>query len=327
MTTHTIATIVACRHARITLLFLPLLWGCAGAAPQPVPPLPDPSPEAAKLLLFEATSAAGAKVFLLGSIHVADKSFYPLDSTVENAYESSDALVVEADTTTIEPLELMKLVVRSAGLPQGVSLQDKVSPETYGQLERFLAERGVPMANVNSFEPWWVAMNVQILRLKEQGLTGDDGIDRHFLDRSHAATRIVLELESVESQLAMLDGLSADLQEMMLLDSLVGGLQSGGDVQLMIEAWKRGDAAALEKLVFAELESKPALAPLKEVLFTNRNLAMAEKIESMAAPGKTLFVVVGAGHVVGDQGLVTLLSAKGYNVRQLERAPNQWGTP
>ncbi|MCU0664266.1 MAG: TraB/GumN family protein, partial [Myxococcota bacterium] len=165
----------------------------------------------------------------------------------------------------------------------------------------------------------WVAMNVGILRFKEQGLSSDDGIDKHFLDRSHAAGKTVLELESVQAQLAMLDSLPANVQEMMLLDALEGGLQSGGDIQRVLAAWKEGNAEEIEKVAFAELNGTPALAPLKEALFTKRNVAMANKIDTMAAPGKSLFVVIGAGHVVGSQGVPALLAGKGYAIRQLDK--------
>jgi uncharacterized protein YbaP (TraB family) len=251
---------------------------------------------------------------------MADKSLYPMDPTIEQVYTSSDALVVEADVTKVDPLEVMKLVVRYASLPQGSALKQAISSDAYGQLEKFLAERGVPMSNVDGFEPWWVAMNVELLRLKEQGLSGEDGIDKHFLDRSHAAGKTVLELESVQGQLAMLDGLPASIQELQLLDALVGGLQSGGDLQKMLAAWKNGDAQEIERVAFADLDGQPALAPLKEVLITKRNVAMADKIDAMAAPGKSLFVVIGAGHVIGAQGVAALLAGKGYALRQLDKA-------
>ncbi|MCU0661674.1 MAG: TraB/GumN family protein, partial [Myxococcota bacterium] len=177
------------RFVRFAPLVLPLLLGCAGASPPQAAELSSATVEKAegKLILYEALSQNGARVYVLGSIHMADKSLYPMDPTIEQAYTSSDALVVEADVTKVDPLEVMKLVVRFASLPQGSALKQTISSDAYGQLEKFLAERGVPMSNVDGFEPWWVAMNVGILRFKEQGLSSDDGIDKHFLDRSHAA--------------------------------------------------------------------------------------------------------------------------------------------
>lgn len=270
--------------------------------------------------MYEATSPSGARVHVLGSIHVGDSSFYPVDPTIEQAFLSADALVVEADITQVDPLAVMRLVVRYAALPQGATLADKIEAEAFSALDAFLSRHGVPMANVSGFAPWWVAMNVLTLQLQDQGLTSDSGIDKHFLDRAHAADRPVLELESVESQIAMLANLPSAVQEMMLLDALVGGMQNVGNVHRILEAWKSGDADTLEQTIFEELAEKPEWMPLKEALITKRNIEMADKISGMAKPNRSLFVVIGAGHVVGDQGVPALLLAKGYTVRQMDKA-------
>jgi uncharacterized protein YbaP (TraB family) len=313
----------ALRICRMALLVLPALCGCAGAAPRQTP---SPASEApGKVLMYEATSPSGAKVHVLGSIHVGDSSFYPVDPIIEQAFSSADALVVEADISKVDPLAVMRLVVRYAALPQGTTLADKIGAEAFASLENFMSRHGVPIANVTGFAPWWVAMNVLTLQLTDQGLTNDSGIDKHFLDRAHAASKSVFELESVESQISMLAGLPSDIQEMMLLDALVGGMQNGNNVRLILEAWKNGDANAVEQAIFEELAKKPEWMPLKEALITKRNIDMAEKITAMAKPDKALFVVIGAGHVVGDQGVPALLLAKGYAVRQMDKAPAAQG--
>ena len=83
----------------------------------------------------------------------------------------------------------------------------------------------------------------------------------------------------------------------------------------MIGAWREGNNDKLEKMFIADMQAE---APeLYDSLLLQRNLNWIPQIESMLRDADTEFVLVGAAHLVGDQGLLELLSQKGFQVKQL----------
>jgi len=85
----------------------------------------------------------------------------------------------------------------------------------------------------------------------------------------------------------------------------------------LVDSWKRGDSGALGKLVIEdELRQYPEYEALHERMFDDRNREMTEKILGMQRQGGTYFVVVGAGHLVGEQGIVAMLERQGQSPRQ-----------
>jgi uncharacterized protein YbaP (TraB family) len=85
-----------------------------------------------------------------------------------------------------------------------------------------------------------------------------------------------------------------------------------------VRTWKAGDVDGLRRLVLEdELSRHPEFRPLQERMFDQRNRAMTERIVRLQRAGGNHFVVVGAGHLLGDQGIIALLQKRGQNPRQL----------
>ncbi len=315
---------------------LAFLFGCGGATQTETVPTsdtqtPDPParPEvtdstapreepAGKTFLWQAQSesAPGKTVYLLGSVHMASEDFYPLDPVIEEAYDASDSLVVEVNMAAIPQKKMLQLVLSRAVLPPGQTLKSRLSPETWTKLEATLKKYDVPPETVIRFKPWFAALTLVTLRITEAGYKPALGIDRHFIGRKD---KEIVELESAESQLSLFDDLPVELEELLLLDAIEGSLQSGGDLTKVMEAWQVGDVEVLREILFADVGKRPEFVPLYKRLLDDRNHAMVERIEALIAERSTLFVVVGAGHLVGDEGLVALFERKGYSVRQLEK--------
>jgi uncharacterized protein YbaP (TraB family) len=258
-------------------------------------------------------------VHLLGSIHLASPDFYPLDPSIEEAFDASDALAVELDLTEIDPAKVQTSMIRRALLPAGETLKDRLGAETWERLRASLAERNVPLATVTNFEPWFAAMMLDQIQLKDSGLDPALGVDMYFLDRAGTAKPIE-SLETYDGQLDVFDGLSPELQEWVLVEALDGlGPEGRDELDRMLAAWRAGDGEAMDGLIRESLSDQGRTAPLYEALISRRNAAMAEAIDALSDRWDRLFVVVGAGHLVGDDGLVALLEKRGYGVTQVAK--------
>ncbi|MBN8431239.1 TraB/GumN family protein [Microbulbifer salipaludis] len=267
-------------------------------------------------LLLEATKEKKT-VYLLGSIHLADESFYPLRETIEQAYRESDVLVVEADVLAMEsdPLLQQKVMLESL-YPPGEQLKDHISAEVYAQLQQWLKKRRIPEANFNRMRPAIAMITLSLIEMQARGLDPKAGIDRHFLSQAHRDNARILELESVLQQIEMLNSL--ENPELYLKQTLEQVSDMDRFVPRLTRAWKKGEQSDIYDLVIREgLAENPEYAPLFELLFYQRNREMAKKIQEFSERHNTLFVVVGAGHLVGAKSVTEYLEQAGFSVQQI----------
>ena len=261
--------------------------------------------------IFWRVSSQTATVYLLGSIHVGKESFYPLAQVVEGAFEKAEKLVVEIEMTPeTEAAAAMKLL-RVGRLPAGDTLTKHLDEASHQLYLQRMKEVGLPAAGFESFRPWFAALTLTVMQLQKLGYSPDQGIDRHYMERAQAKGTPIVALETVDEQVGLFTGLSEEVQLLMLKETLAELGKLGEMLGGMLEAWKRGDDAHLEKLLMEEMH-KPEYRALFQKLFLDRNVRMAEKIAGFLKDRGTYFVVVGAGHLVGKKGIVDILRERGF---------------
>jgi uncharacterized protein YbaP (TraB family) len=310
------------RHLLPALVAFAALATACGAAPAPIAGAPSAAPDAAlgKAFVWRAVHARQPDkvVHILGSVHVGKEGIYPLDRTITEPFVAAQALVVEVNLEALEPAELLVLVLTRAMLPEGETLRDRLSPEAWDRVTAGLQQLGVSVEPLLTYEPWFVAMNLIGVRTVAEGFLPELGIDSHFIGRAEGHMPI-LELETAEFQIDLFDSMSPEVQELMLLDSIEGDMQTGGDIEELMKLWEAGDAAGLEQLVLDAALEDPTFEPLFQRMVVDRNHTMTARIEELLRLYDSLYVVVGAGHVVGDEGIVSLLRNKGWEVEQLDK--------
>jgi uncharacterized protein YbaP (TraB family) len=163
------------------------------------------------------------------------------------------------------------------------------------------------------FKPWSLALMLSSLQWQKAGFDGELGLDRHFYDQARTDGKQVQGFETVEFQISRLDGIAIDQQERILAETLKNLDSELSNLTTLVQAWKVGDAAAVERIVLADVKQEPVLY---QRLLVERNKTWMPEIEKFFARARPAFVVVGAAHLVGPDGLLALLSAKGYRVEQ-----------
>jgi uncharacterized protein YbaP (TraB family) len=280
------------------------------AAPAAPPVSAAAAPPAAQhpVLLWRAEVGASV-LYLLGSVHVARPDLYPLDARIERAFAESGVLVLELDLDEKAQFAAAEGMIAAARLPAGKRLADVVAPETWRLFEQKQAERGQSTFGLRGFHPWFVALTLTTQALEAAGFSAEHGIDEHFRARAVGQKRIVA-LETVEEQLAFFTGLSPETEETMLRQTLEELDQYAAELDSAFRAWTTGDAQAIDELLIAPMRREHP--EVFEQLFTARNRRMTAKLASLLkdAPDR-YFVVVGAGHLIGTDGIVDLLRAQG----------------
>ena len=251
---------------------------------------------------------------MLGSIHLFRKENYPLNPKIENAFEQSDVLAVEANITDVGRVDVGRLM-EIAFYPEDETLEKHVSKETYEFVKKKLGGLGIPPELINKQKPWFLAATLESLELLKLGYTPDSGIDMYFLSKAKGKKRIV-ELESLDDQLNLLSRLSDQDQELFLLSTVKDLDVLSKDMDQLINAWTSGETRSMESILTKSLTEDRRLTSIYEKLVYERNGNMTLRIEDLLRTKETCFVIVGAGHLVGDRGIVEILKRKGYLVEQ-----------
>ncbi|CAI6083447.1 TraB/GumN family protein [Cohnella sp. JJ-181] len=257
----------------------------------------------------------GNTVYLLGSIHAAQAQMYPLRAEIEAAYKASQYLGVEVDMTKIDQEAMDKLIADKGTYKDSTTLKDHVSAETYQALVDILKANGMEEDAFDKYEPWVVAQSIPTAA---EGYQANLGIDAYFMGKAASDNKLIVPLESADSQLDMFDRFSPALQEEQLrqtIDAYRSG--NGGDpaMDALTRMWITGDEAALLSLVKATAEDQEYY----KAMVLDRNLTMSSKIEGYLNEDDqtTRMIIVGALHMLGDDGIVTRLKNDGYSVTKL----------
>ena len=255
-------------------------------------------------------------IYLLGSIHMASPELYPLDSAIEDAFELADNLVVEVDTTQMDGTRLLQLMMDYGTYPQGEGLRDHIPAELYAQLDEQFEELGFNIALFDMYKPWVVVTMQEELQLEELGYDAEYGIDLYFLNKATESGKDILELETMDFQIELISSFTDEMM-IMVLEETVENPATPMHLAILFKAWEDGNTEVIESLSFGALDEEPALVPYYEKMVYERNFNMAEAIEGFLADAETYFVVVGAGHLVGENGLINILDERGYATEQL----------
>jgi uncharacterized protein len=268
----------------------------------------------AKSFAWKVTGKNGGVVYLIGSVHLLSSDFYPLPPPLEAAYKDADLLVEEVDMAELtDPASQMALLGK-AMLPSATPLEKVISAETYALLGKRAAALGLPIEPFKLLKPWMAALTLVQVEWQQAGFDPQLGLDKHFYDQAKADGKTTQGLETADYQISRLDGMTMEQQEHLLAESLKEADSEKANMKKLVEAWRTGDAAAVEKIVLSDLKAEPVLY---QRLLVERNHNWLPKIEALFARPKHALVVVGAAHLVGTDGLLSALKAKGYAVEQL----------
>ena len=269
-----------------------------------------PLPSGNKHMLFRVRGPNGATLYLLGSVHLLSQDAAALPPQVDTAFEHAKTVSLETSFDSVQ-MRAAELMMRGR-FSNGATLRSTLSPSAVPKVDSLLRSYGLTLDQVNGFKPWFVSMLLSQVAMQKMGFQAQFGVDMQLNARAKAAGKPVLGLESPDFQLGLFDGLSFADQEQMLVDATAD--DAAKDLTTIRDAWSVGNTAALDSLLNRRLESAPGL---RNALLTSRNRNWVPKLEQLIKGKDDALVVVGAGHLVGKDGVLELLKAKGYTIEQM----------
>lgn len=283
-----------------------LLATIAGVA-QAGPPIP---------LLWKVSDADNS-IYLLGSFHLLKDGDYPLSARTYAALADAEHVVFELSPAEMSDPALAQRMAAAARRADGRTLQQSLPRSTWDQLSAYAAKRRIPIANFQPYEAWYISLLVGVTEMQAIGLNPALGLDKHFADRAAAAGKPAIGLETGDQQIALFDGMDAKQQLQALQDTLADVADIKVTLGKMHALWRSGDATGLYAATGAQMKAQyPALYRRINV---DRNRAWLPRLAGMLDKSQDddTLVVVGALHLLGNDGVVNLLKAKGYRVERL----------
>jgi uncharacterized protein len=256
--------------------------------------------------VWKVSNSAGNVLYLGGSFHALRPSDYPLPPQYNRAFKACSRLAFEQDPKSGSAA--FAALMKAGEYAKGDSLKNHVDPRTYSYLRKFFEFRGVPEAKFSRYRPWLLDIMLSIPPPQYYQL----GIERFLEKQAKAGSKPISGLESTNEHNAVFAGLTDKQAEVLLLTLFIN---AGREEKVnMFDAWRRGDAELLARKTRESYDEIPFMAGR---LLDARNRNWVPKIEDYLRSGQTYFVVVGAAHMGGPNGLLSLLGTRGYKIEQL----------
>lgn len=259
-------------------------------------------------------SSSNSVLYLQGSIHVLSAAEYPLAPAIEQAYAASEVLVLETDLREMSAPETQNKISALARLPEKTTLKERLKPATWRAFSTACTQYGLPPEGFAPYAPWFASIALTMARLQQLNVDPNDGIDHHFHRRAIAEGRETIALETVAYQLDLLSSLDRINPDALIARTLADLKSVEKDLKNLRDAWRTGDLTALAQIMHAGFAEHPELY---KPFVVDRNRRWCKALETFLNEPQTHFVVVGAGHLAGEDGLIALLSAHGYHIEPL----------
>lgn len=253
-------------------------------------------------------------VLLGGTVHLLPAAEYPLPAEFETAFAQSSLLYLEAPVPDPADPKAMQAMMQQLQYPAGTGLKQKLSPAVYQQLAEYLQKFGSDAAALDHYKPGFVAVQLSLLEMSATGISGE-GVDSYFANKAKQQNKPVYFLETLDFQIQLIAGMGQGYESEFIRLNLENTADLGPLMHQSIKAWRVGDLAKIDQLLLKD--AKVDDPKLFQQMFTQRNQNWLGQIRHMFGNSDKELVLVGVGHLPGDDGLLALLTQAGFEVSPL----------
>ena len=257
----------------------------------------------------------GTSSYLFGTVHVGDASMKGLPEKVTKAIDQSEQVVVEVDISKLTPLQMQQRSMPFMMLKDGKTLQTELSKQNYNKLKDYFAKKSIDIAMFNGLKPWAVMVTMMKIEFQNAGFSDQTGIDKQVLAYAKKQNITIGELETLEQQLQMFDGMALLSNEM-----IEETFEQLADINTyfikLVNAWKNGDMDTLTEYYNMSFDESNYGEISEQVMLVNRNNKWVEQLVPRLTNEK-LFIAVGALHLPEQHGLIKQLTDAGFTITRL----------
>jgi len=258
-------------------------------------------------------SSSNNTLYLIGSIHLLKAEDFPPHPKMEEAFQDAQNIVFETNLDSMETTEIQQLTLMNAMYPAGKTLESELSDSVFTLAKRTVSGLGMDLNRLNQFKPWFLAVTLDVLKLQQLGFDPNYGIDKYFFNKAKVQNKKIIGLESVKFQLSLFTDLDDKNQESFLLQSLEQFKDIEKYLEEILHSWRLGDLKGLENSLNKSFKEYPEMY---EKFLVNRNKKWLQQFQLFLTDDVNYLVIVGAGHIAGEEGLINQLKQLGYKTNQ-----------
>lgn len=279
-------------------------WALAACAP--AAPTPAPAPALWRI------SDSDSDIWLFGSVHVLPPALAWRSEELNAALANADEFISETDTAPEINAAFPALAQRYGALPAGQTLRALLDREDQARLDQAVRDLRLDVAALQRMRPWFAALQLSYAYALREGHVAEAGVEAVLSAEARARGKRMSFFETPEEQIQILAGLAPEDELHFLSVTLRQFDGDGATLEAMDQAWACGDVEALARDLDAQWrEAGPVI---HDAIILRRNRAWADEIARRLEGSGSIFIVVGAAHLVGDGNVVEDLRARGVAV-------------
>lgn len=251
-------------------------------------------------------------IYIGGTVHILPPSEFPLPKEFNQAYQKSDAIVLEVKLPDPSDSALQIQMMQQMAYSNGKTIKDVLSRETQEKLTDYLSGLGMELAMVEAFKPGFLMVMLMMVEAQKAQLSGE-GVDLYFSKLATKDNKSIEYFETLAFQMNMISSMGEGDEDNFIQSNLDQMKDFKAMWSGVLSAWRLGDTKKLEKLVVEPMKSD---AKTLQTLLIDRNKSWLGQIEAMFNDSDKEFVLVGTAHLVGDKSVLALLKARGYQVEK-----------
>lgn len=257
-----------------------------------------------------------ATIYFAGSCHVLRASDYPLPPEFWTAYKDSRKIIFEASQDEMAGAEFQAKLLSASIYDDGTTLKQHLSTKAYAKAEEFCKKHNYQIEALQILRPWMFAMMLTMQEMQKLGAESNYGIDYVFNESARRDGKTIDTLETVDEQIGFLTMLDKGTDNEQIIETIDELEQINIRLADIVNAWRKGDERKTEELSLQDLKNYPKLY---SVLITDRNRKWVKNIEGYLQRPEKIMIIVGAAHLVGDNGVIELFRKRGYQIEKLKK--------
>ena len=270
------------------------------------------APKKAEPAIWTIQKPNGATIALFGSVHILSETDKWRTDALAAAYKAADVIVLETDLSVMGSGEMQAYLARNSMNEPGVTLSELLGPEQAAVVAKAAEAAGVSFAAMEPYRPWFAALQLSVSNAVAKGFHSDQGVDKALESDGRADGKAIAYFEKTREQLDVFIDLPMDEQIAFLVLGATEILERPNELRDLIAAWAKGDVAEVDALMNRGMEGAPVA---QRALMHDRNARWVKVIREFFLKDKNSYlIVVGAGHLAGDDSVIAMLRDEGVEV-------------
>lgn len=247
--------------------------------------------------------------YLFGTFHLLCPADIHFSDQLKTAMQRSDTIYMEMkmDDPAVMLGGMMYMTMKD-----GKTLKDFYSDAEYEKLDNYFKDSlKMPLAMLQKMKPYFL---VSLFYPKMMDCKSPSGVEMELIKLAKEYKKEIKGLETIQFQASVFDSIPYEWQAKELLKNIDSLDQMKSEFNKLVNVYKE---QLLDSVAVLTNESEFSEEKYGKILLTNRNQNWAEQLDAIMKH-TSVFVAVGAGHLPGKEGVISLLKARGYTVRPLK---------